>query len=440
MKRLGRLIVPFLGLAILVAACDLDRNLPAIDSTPSPAATSPALDSEPIATPQDLVQPTEEPAVSALRIWIPPEIGTRTQAGAQEFVSQVRAYQTSHPELEIIIEQKPIGGQGGVLSYLQTGRDIAPGIMPDIVAVPIDILGSHESGQYFFPLDESPNTDLMADFYPTVREGIVADGQLLGLPFATTGLTSLVHRPGVVTQTLPLTWTNVISETGKTLVFPADSREGAMLGLQLYLAEGGALVDETGQQILETEPLARALTTLGVNKDNLLQSRQLKTPDEAWQYHQLGLSDFLWVTSDFLLGQLAVDPSLEERIEHDPVPGVSGQLIPLTNSWAWAVSTADPARQILAKDLIAFLAAPENLANWSSRSQVLPARRSAVAILAEDIPYYQFAAGQMEIAQTMPLNETGRLLDVMGDAVFQVMTTESSPVLIAEQAAMALRQ
>jgi ABC-type glycerol-3-phosphate transport system substrate-binding protein len=200
------------------------------------------------------------------------------------------------------------------------------------------------------------------------------------------------------------------------------------------------LVDEAGQPTLEIEPLSRALAMIGLHRENLLQSHQLKTLDEAWQYHQLGLSDFVWTRSDFLLEQQAAEPALAATQDYSPTPGVSGSLTPLTTSWAWTITTGDPARQALATELILFLTAPENLANWSARSHILPARRDAMTLLAAQNPYYQFASTESERALAMPVSATSRLLDVMGDAVFQVLTTDTPPLVIAEQALAALRQ
>jgi len=47
---------------------------------------------------------------------------------------------------------------------------------------------------------------------------------------------------------------------------------------------------------------------------------------------------------------------------------------------------------------------------------------------------------ESERARALPVSETSRLMDVLGNAVFQALTTDTSPVLLAEEAAMALRQ
>jgi ABC-type glycerol-3-phosphate transport system substrate-binding protein len=442
---------------LLISATACDQLLPGVQPQASPssaavataanAATAAAATAEPAAGvtpgPATLAGPPAAPTQTApaapLRVWIPPEIGAATQAGGQALTSQIRAFQPNGGA-GIVIEQKPMDGPGGLLSYLQTGRGVAPSVMPDVVAVPTALLADPRLRDLFYPIDSLIAPAFIEDVYPAPAGQVSNGDRLLGYPFATTGLTHLVYDPGVITDTIPASWTQLISDTNHTLVFPADSREGAMLGLQFYLAEGGRTADESGRPILEAEPLARALATIAVNKPNLLQSHQLKTLDEAWQYHLLGLSNLLWMRADYLLGRQALEPGLIGAQGYSAVPGASVALIPLTTSWAWAITTPDPTRQETAAGLIEFLTTPDNLAEWSELNQTLPARRAAMTQLAEQNPYYQFAGIESERARAIPVSETSRLMDVLGDAVFQALTTDLPPALIAEQAAATLNQ
>jgi len=71
---------------------------------------------------------------------------------------------------------------------------------------------------------------------------------------------------------------------------------------------------------------------------------------------------------------------------------------------------------------------------------MLPARREAMAVLAQSNTYFAFTGAELERAELMPVSESARLLDVLGDAVFQVLATEASPAAVAEEASAALRQ
>lgn len=437
---LRRRVVLILPLLLLLNACEMLQGNAVVDATPTPAVTAAPTIALPSTTVESPSVPDQSEQVIGLRVWLPPEIGARAESGSQELTSQVRAFESGHNDLDVIIEQKPVDGAGGIINYLQSGRTVAPGVMPDLVAVPSSTLSDTRLRGLFYPLSYIDSETISDEVYPAPAGQVTASGQPLGYPFAIMGLTHLNFNPDVITQTVPIQWTQFISDTNHTLVLPADSREGALLGLQFYIAEGGALVDSTGRTVLEPEPLARALATIGVRKENLLQSHQLKTLDEAWQYHQLGLSDFMWMRSEYLLGRQTIDPSLLDTQDYMPVPGLNGHLLPLVTSWAWAITTEDPVRQKLAEELIAYLTLPDNLANWTQRSQVLPAQRLAMDVISGQNPYLQFAANQLEIANAMPVSETSRLMDVLGDAVFQLLTTETPPEVIAEQAVSALRQ
>lgn len=430
----------FYCLALLTTSCTLIQDAPGSAATPSPFATSPVVTPEALATSAPSGLPSPAQPRSPLRLWLPPEIGARTEASSAELANQLATFRAQQGAVEVLVEQKPVEGPGGIVNYLQTGVTIAPAILPDVVAVPTSLLVDPRSRELFYPFGDLLTPDFINDIYPGPAAQVIRDGQITGYPFATAGMTHLLYDTAVITETIPLNWPLFISDTNHTVVLPADSREGALLGLQFYLAEGGRLTDEAGQPVLEPEPLARALAMIGLRRDNLLQSQQLKTLDEAWQYHQLGMSDFLWTRVEYWLGLQAADPQLIGSQANSPVPGVSGALVPLTNSWAWAITTSDPARRAVAAELVTFLTSAENMAAWNGHSQMLPARRSAMALLAAQNPYYLFAGQESERAQAMPVSETSRVMDVLGDAVFQVLTTETSPVLIAEQAAMSLRQ
>ncbi len=60
--------------------------------------------------PDPLITGTQ--ALSQLRVWIPPEIGARTQASAEVLSRQIQAFNTRYPELEIVVERKTIDGAG----------------------------------------------------------------------------------------------------------------------------------------------------------------------------------------------------------------------------------------------------------------------------------------------------------------------------------------
>ena len=448
MNRIGRLAALLLPTLLLLAACDLLDGTPAAYpvATVAPTASTQTLGPTPAAATSVPAQSPEAP-LGPLRLWLPAEIGARTPEGGQELADQVQAFAASQ-SLEVLVEQKPVEGAGGILSYLRTGATVAPSVLPDVIALPAVLLTDPAVRQMVQPLDGLIDMAVLdgdgseTGPYAAAAAQVVSDGRFYGVPFVSAGLTHLVYNRASLPDVIPLDWTAFISDTNHTLVLPADSRDGALFGLQFYLAEGGTLVNENGQPDLQAEPLARALRQIAIRPENLLQSRQLKTLDEAWQYYQVGQSGFLWVRADYYLGRRAEASAAPGAPEPGTsrVPGPGGPLTPLTTTWVWAITTADPARQGPAADLIRTLTAPGALAGWAERSQLLPAQREAMALLAAESEYYRFAGEELERAAAMPISESSRQLAAIGDADFQVLTTDQSPEAIAEATVLSLRQ
>ncbi len=116
MTRFGRLAVVLLPLIMLSAACGFLQDISEVDATPQAAVTTPFETAEPLATTELPSPPQQTIQVSSLRLWIPPEIGARTEAGSQELNAQIQAYRTIHPSIDVGVEQKPVEGRGGLVS------------------------------------------------------------------------------------------------------------------------------------------------------------------------------------------------------------------------------------------------------------------------------------------------------------------------------------
>jgi ABC-type glycerol-3-phosphate transport system substrate-binding protein len=424
----------------LLAACDALSQTGLVNepvAAPSPEGMVPE------ATATAAVPATQAPLPASvpeqLRIWLPAEIGARTPGAAETLTMQLREFNARHPELELVVEQKPFDGPGGILAYLRAGREVAPGILPDVVAVPGQMIEDPSVRELLTPLEELVAPAAFADLYPAAEDQAGHDGQLYGVPFALTGLAHLASAPSETAALTDLDWTRFISLTTNTLTLPADSRDGALFGLEFYLDSGGRISNDAGQVVLDVEPLAQALEQIRLGRPNLGQSYQLKSLDEAWQSYQAGLSTHVWTRSDFQQALLA-GGALPETQVNAPVPGPGGPLTPLVSGWAWSISVDDPARQALAAELIDFLTEPDNLTRWSAESQTLPPRREVLNRLAQSQPYYAFAGRELERARAFPAAATGRLLDVLGSAVYETLTSDKPARQIAEEAVLSLQE
>ena len=441
-KKVSLLLILLLW---LLAGCDLASNFtqaPPEETTPNPvvngtavATGTPAPDTTPdIAIPGTPVTQTRP----TLRVWLPPEIALATEDGAAVLNAQLAAYRSNHPDIDLIVEQKAVSGQSGILNYLRTGRAVAPEILPDLIAIPTDQLSLALTEELIYPMGNLVATSQLEALYPAALNLVLKNNQVGGYPFVLTGLSHLAYNTEVVTATIPARWDNFIAQPN-SLVFPANGLPGGTLGLQFYLAAGGSLTNEAGQTALQVEPLATALQQLFLAESSgfiLDQSSNYSTFQESWQLFQAGSASVTLTNSEQFL-RLRDENG---RYQVTSVPGLERPLTPLVSGWAWAISSSDPAKQILAADLLNTLIADSNLGEWTYASNYLPSLETALNFWAQDDPYLPFVREQLNRASAMPFSGSSSIMTVLNNAVFDVITLTKTPQVAAEEAVAALQQ
>ncbi|MFN2117596.1 MAG: extracellular solute-binding protein [Candidatus Promineifilaceae bacterium] len=433
MRSTGAVILIFVG-ALILTACDLLSNSEQAEITPEPTATvdQTAVVTTVVPNIPDVttpITPTQE--TSTLRVWLPPTIAERTEAGTSTLLEQISLFEQDNPQVTLIVERKRARGTGGILDYLRTGHVIAPDIMPDLVAVPTDLLPAMASENLIQPLDSRLDDEAIETLFPPALSLAQPESNLLGYPFALGSLPHLAYNNNVLTGTLPLTWERLIENDEHSYVFAADGTDGALLALQFYLEIGGNLVDETGQSTLELDPLIGALSYIENGQEQGLfapQSSTISTTDQAWQIFLSGGGNIAQTTADNFLGQ-SVDAL---PIAYTIIPGIDRPLTPLVDGWAWAVTATDPIKQEQAISLIETLTTPENLASWSQASDILPSRRDALDSWQDQGLYVGFIGQELERAEPLTLSPSSTLITVLKDAVFQVVSGSKT----AQQAAI----
>lgn len=429
-------------LLIFLAACATPEESDSASAvTPAPpAAASPAVaTAEPGAqtTPEFIIPATSTPARQTLIIWLPPAIASRTETGAVTLSDHLLTFNSAYPGLEIIVEQKATGGQGGTLNYLRTGRAVAPSILPDLIALPVTQLAVTASEGLIFPMEEFLDPALVDDLFPLAQEWAWSGDHLVGFPFALTEVLHLEYS-ALITDSVPLTWTEFISDTTRQMVFPAAGPAGGRLALQLYLAAGGSLTNEAGQQVLEEEPLVLALEQLYNGRLNgfiLPQSSNITTLPDSVRLVRDGVAEYSLTSSDVFLQ--SVSTGYTPRFA--AVPGYQEALPALTNGWAWAMTTSDPVKKALVAELITLLTSPERLGRWSWHSQVVPSHPDALTYWPEEDVYAPFIRTELQQAIPMPLTATSLILTVLENAVFDVISLAKSPAVAAAEAIAALQ-
>ncbi|MBK8432613.1 MAG: extracellular solute-binding protein [Chloroflexi bacterium] len=420
-----------------LVACGLSGTA---DTLPTPTATIaiPTPVNTPASVPNTAGESPTAARTNQLIVWTIPSIAPRPEIeGGPILADQLDVFNDSHPDIEVIIEIKAATGQGSIVSYLEAGRPVAPSILPDLILIPTDQVGTAVAEGLIYPLETLLPAELIDDLYPVGRTLGEVNNTLYAYPYAFSGLTHLAYDRNAITTTLPTRWAD-LNQPPNVMVLPANGKPGADLLLQFYLAEGGVLSDDNNQPLLEVEPLTRALRTLATSQqENLLlpQSNALSSMDDAWLVFQ---------TSKANLTLVAVSQFLRVRGQGNSdgfaaVPGLGGPLPPRVSGWAWAISTADPARQALAAELITWLVNPPNHAEWSQQSLRLPSRYASFAEWPHTDPYIAFL--ETELERSLPYPVFGSNISDAFRTALVALTSPSGepPDVLAEQAAQAVR-
>lgn len=274
---------------LTLAACDLagseDPTPIATPSATAATAVSTEVRQEPSATDATVMPPAAQGIT--LTIWTNTTIAPNSEvAGGPILLEQLSEFDSDHSDVHLLVELKTIADQGGTLSYLRTGRSIAPSILPDVILLPSSELPSAATQGLIFPLDSAAHEEAIDDLYPVARDLVTIDDQIYGYPFALTNLQHLVYDTEAITETVPVNWNSLVTEPPGMLIYPAAGSVGAQLTAQLYRELGGTFVNDEGQPALQTEPLAEALTLVqqGITGELIdLQSGSAGSLDQTWQ-------------------------------------------------------------------------------------------------------------------------------------------------------------
>ncbi|MFK7805873.1 MAG: ABC transporter substrate-binding protein [Anaerolineae bacterium] len=437
-----RLFASLFVFLIFMAACDLQSGaplpagsggnsqapiVPTAVNTPTPGVNEPIINEE---------NSTRE-TVRALTVWVLPEYETDEETPAGNVISQqFSTFESNHPEVQLVIEHKSIVGQGGLFDYFSTASAVAPDILPDLILVPHRSLPELVSAGVIYPLDDLIPADELQDIFPVGDELVTVDGQRYGYPYALSGLTHAAYNTAVYSGTLP-SRLDQITATNLKPAFPAAGPNGAALLFQLYLDEGGQLYNDEGELAFETTPLLVALRRIQSLRDSGSiddSVGDIATHEEMWSRYKSGGSSLILTNHR----RFKTESRGAAEIGFSQFPGSTSGLTPMVDGWAWALTTADPVRQALATELLLWMVNGPNMGDWTFASQMLPARRAAIARWPQD-EYTLFLSDELERTMPEPALLDSTVGTVLQGAMLALFSTENPPVqAIAENAINAI--
>lgn len=416
------------GLFLLSACSSPTASTP----TPVPSNTSrPAAVRTATITPEAPTPTSEGPL--RLRLWLPPLLSTADENPAGELLHfRLEEFQRRNPNIIIETRVKGESGPGGLLDSLSAASAAAPAALPDLVALPRDLLEAASLKGLLLPYDSLTTSLSDPDWYPFALELAYVQDDIYGLPFAGDAVVQ-VYRSDQVTETLR-SWSSVL-EAGQVLLFPAAS-EQAIFTLLQYQSNGGPFLDEQGRPMLSSAELTEVLAfyqsaaQTGVMPEALL--TQLQTDQQVWDsFNQTNAGLMGTWASSYLRNQ-------NDGISLEIVPTADGKSYTLASGWVWALVGRDEQKRRLAVDLAEFLTEAQFLAVWSQAAGYLPTRPSALDRWADGTLKAKLDS-IADSAHLLPPTDVRSSLQVpLGQAAVAVLKGQADPVTAAQAAAAGL--
>jgi ABC-type glycerol-3-phosphate transport system substrate-binding protein len=421
----------FLVLLLFLSACA------GLSGSPLAPPAYPAIQLQvPEATASAWSPPVPSPTVEGplkLRLWLPPQFSPASGSPAGLLLqARLNEFQRRNPRVSIETRVKAVSGAGGLLDSLTTASAAAPQALPDLVALPRDLMETTALKGLLLPLDNLTVVLDDPDWYGYAASLARLQKNIYGLPFAGDALVQVYH-PSLVAR--PPANFRAVLEAGQPLAFPAASDQ-PYFSLALYSASGGAVTDEQGRPYLSSLELTQVLTfylgaeTAGVMPQALL--TPLQDDDQTWEAflgNQAGMA-VTW-SSRFLGAHV-------EDIAIAPIPTPGGKPFTLATGWVWALAGRDQGKRKVTVELAEFLTDPHFLATWTQAAGYLPTRPSSLSPGPNTASQKTIA----RIAQSAQLLPPTDVLSSLGNplqqAVMALFKGQSDPALAAQNAASSL--
>lgn len=398
-------------------------SAPPQDSTPVLTSTIP-----PSTTPSPAPTPMEPvPSSITLTIWGPEEFSPgEADSGSKVLQAQYQSFASENSDVGVEYVTKAPYGQGGLLDFLLAASYAAPDVLPDVAIVDAFELGPLARAGLAIPLQELIAEELRADLFPFAEAACTFNGDQVAIQFEA-DIEHLIYYTEAL-ETPPATWADLFAAP-ITYTLPAGGEAGLVNDTYLiqFMAQGGQLVDEEGRPALETSPVNRVLRlydqTLewGIIPIEVL---EISNVQESWEAYAEGnvtlshISSWRYLTSRDLM----------QNTSFAALPTETGDIATMSRGWAFVIITESPHRQAAAARLIEWLMAPQNLAAWSSATNHLPTRSSALRLTGWPRDYVQFLESQLENAFYRPSTpEFERIARALQGAVEDVLTDELTP-------------
>jgi len=430
-KKVFKLLIFLFFLLLTFTACDqisIGNIIKTTDEVVSTATPSPTMRQ---VTPQSTPTQVTTETVN-LRIWVPPifdpEADTR---GGNLLKARLNIFERRRPEIKLEVRVKAVDGPGGLIDSLTTTSAAASLAMPDLIALPEDLLEIAALKGFLHPLDQFSEIQDDTDWFAFSEAMSQIQGSIYAIPFAS-DFQVLIYRKNII-ETPPDNW-EMTYELNTPLVFSAAD-EQALFTLIQYQAAGGAVRDSEDRPSLDSEALK--------NVFSFYQQAELAEVMPYWltQYQD---DEQIWTAfeenrADLVVSWMSRYLTLEDdNISFAPIPTSSGDPFTYATGWSWAFPTQKETHLTLSLELAEFLTEKEFLTIWNQETGFVPPRPSSIRDWEEveiKIITNQIASNARLIPSPDIITSLG---DILQQATVQVLKRQDEPLTAAQNASASL--
>lgn len=305
-------------------------------------------------------------------------------------------FQAAHPRAGVDVRLRRAAGPDGLAAFLASTRDVAPGHLPDLAALPLEAISAAAAAGLIQPFAALDPSSVMTGTFPFAAARVVQNKTVWALP----GLVDVAHAVSR-DPIAPIRWSAV--GDGGPMVWPAGGAGlpdlAATLGL--YAAAGG---DVANPAAVDPTAAGAALTLLaeGAARGAVMAPAGGSSPRAAWNTFVSREIPAAAVSGGVFAPQQAAFPGLS----WGPLPGPALAAPPVAWGWAFVLLARDAARARQAVALAEWLVDPAR-GRWIVEAGYLPAaRRDWAARMGQTLDprpaeaYLDFLEDQLNTART----------------------------------------
>ena len=405
-------------------------NAEAAEATPAPIQTSTLLPRPTDGSPTPAVTEEPEDQSHTLIFWTVEPVSSEAEGEpGNQIDNSLRLFRRNNPDIMVEVLIKKPSGKGGVLDFLRTARDVAPTILPDVAVMNAADLSQAYADGLIQPLDGRLDRSIVQDLLPVARRVGTIEEQLLGVPLGLE-LEHTVYNEAIF-ETPPLLWRDIFT-ANTTYLFPAQGVNGLVNDSTLaqYYSVGGKLLDAEGTPTFDEASLRSVLEIYQQAVENKTINPvilEASTANDLWPR---------FVDREAGIAQITVRRYLADRdlvgntnFTSLPVQDIQNTPVLITHGWV-LVLIADAEnlqQQSAALQLMEWFMSTSNNAVWNEANGSIPTRDSSYQQVAQGDPYWEFLAGQLNVAQPEPgFAGYDRLGRIFQQAVAQVISGQAT--------------